>query len=184
MKNNHRRRLDKVFGQEASEIMTVSNNQNISLNHSGDKLLKNRNSKGHFIKGNTAAVGASGNPNPPNQFQIGNQTARTNGMFSKFFAPHQNMFNLVKFATLDDELALTRVRVQSNLLLTEKLKEEIRLAECDDNKKHLLDILWRMEGSIDVLIFRIESLTKTISKVGIEAAKRKIEEPNKTRSYI
>jgi hypothetical protein len=161
-----------VFRREASEKMMVNNYQHSSQNNSGDKLLKNRNNKGHFIKGNTVAVGAGGNPNPPNQFQMGNQVAKKHGMFANFLPEKQSMFELARFASLDDELALSRVRVQTNLELIEYLKQDIRQAESDENKRRLLDILWKMEEHIDVLVFRIESLTKTISRVGVDAAQR------------
>jgi hypothetical protein len=49
------------------------------------QAIPQRNSKGHFAKGNTIAVGASGNPDPKNQFQSGNQAARKHGMFANLF---------------------------------------------------------------------------------------------------
>ncbi|MHA2940316.1 hypothetical protein ACXJY6_18735 [Vibrio sp. RC27] len=130
----------------------------------------NRNSKGRFIKGNTAAAGGRGNPNPLNQFPPGNQTARTNGAYSNSLPGH--MFEMAKFATLQDELDLARTRLQMNLELMGKLERDIEHAESEELKLRMLDIHHKMNSQIDVLTFRIESLTKTISKIGVSSCQR------------
>lgn len=132
-----------------------------------------RNSKGHFVKGNTVAVGASGNPDPCNKFEPGNQAARKSGLFAKLFPEvTSEMFEWASVATLDDELNLCRVMLQTNLELTEQLKADIKQVEEPELKRRMLDALFKMEGNTVAWITRIESITKTISKVGLTMVMR------------
>jgi hypothetical protein len=101
------------------------------------------------------------------RFEIGNQAAKKSGLFSNFIPePDQDMLKLLREATLNDELDMTRVRMQMGLKLINDLNMDIGQAESEETKKVLEDILWKMDAHLDVLVFRIESMTKTISRVG------------------
>jgi hypothetical protein len=86
---------------------------------------------------------------------------------------------LAKEATLEDELDLTRVRLQMTLEWINDLKVDISQAESEETKTELEDILSKMDAHLDVLIFRIESLTKTISRVGLNTTQQERERVDK-----
>lgn len=128
-----------------------------------------RNAKGHFAPGNTISVGASGNPNPPNQFTRGNQTARKHGGYAKYLTAENadGLFADASAMGLEDELEFTRAR---SLVLTQSLTRIYQdMANEQDvaTRTELYGLYLKAEQALERNIARIESLHRTISGIEI-----------------
>lgn len=128
-----------------------------------------RNAKGHFAPGNTISVGASGNPNPPNQFTRGNQTARKHGGYAKYLTAENadGLFADASAMGLEDELEFTRAR---SLVLTQSLTRIYQdMANEQDvaTRTELYGLYLKAEQALERNIARIESLHRTMSGIRV-----------------
>lgn len=132
-----------------------------------------RDERGYFLPGNQIAVGASGNPNPSNSFEQGNQAARRSGVYSRLFPESKmEMFEYSRQATLEDELELTRTRMQAGIEFLNRVVDDMVAANSVEEKLSLYDNYQKTENRLDVLTARIESLTKTMSNLGIDVVNK------------
>ncbi|MDW6094043.1 hypothetical protein SBX64_16005 [Vibrio rhizosphaerae] len=132
-----------------------------------------RDDKGLFLPKNTVSVGCPGNPNPENQFQPGNQISRKGGIYARYFPEQkQVMFDASEIATLDDELMLTRVRLQSGIEYLAKIAEDLQTASSMEERISLYESYVKTQAGLDSLTSRIESITNTMSKLGIDVVNK------------
>lgn len=129
-----------------------------------------RDERGYFVAGNDAAAGNAGNTNvPANAFEPGNQVARKGGLYARFFPEaKQHMFDAADVATLDDELVLCRARLQSGIEYLGKIHEDMATAKAVEDRISLYESFVRVNGQLDTLTGRIESITRTLSSLGID----------------
>ncbi|CZF79708.1 hypothetical protein [Grimontia marina] len=131
-----------------------------------------RDEKGRFAPCNSLSVGNPGNPSPSNPATAGNQRARKSGLYAKYFpSEKQHMFDAADTATLEDELQLTRARLQSGIEYLGKIHEDMAQAETVEDRISLYESFTRVNAQLDVLTGRIESLTRTMSTLGIDIVK-------------
>lgn len=94
---------------------------------------------------------------------------RKGGIYARYFPTEkQVMFDAAFTATLDDELALTRARLQNSIEYLGKIHEDIANAEDLEQRVALYESFTRLNGQLDTLTARIESLTRTMSTLGID----------------
>ncbi|WP_283130782.1 hypothetical protein [Enterovibrio norvegicus] len=94
---------------------------------------------------------------------------RKGGIYARYFPTEkQVMFDAAFTATLDDELALTRARLQNSIEYLGKIHEDIANAENLEQRVALYESFTRLNGQLDTLTARIESLTRTMSTLGID----------------
>ncbi|WP_407330564.1 hypothetical protein [Enterovibrio sp. 27052020O] len=129
-----------------------------------------RDSKGRFQSGHSVSVGNQGNTNvPSNSFVEGNQAARKGGLYARYFPEaKQHMFDAADTATLDDELMLTRARLQSGIEYLGKIHEDMASATTVEDRISLYESFTRVNGQLDNLTARIESITRTMSSLGLD----------------
>jgi hypothetical protein len=132
-----------------------------------------RDSRGWFIQGNQVALYNEGNPNPENQFGAYNQAARKSGIYSRLFdESKKEMFEYSRIATLEDELELTRTRMQAGIEFLNRVADDLRSASTMEERISLYENYQKTESRLDVLTGRIESLTKTLSSLGIDVVSK------------
>lgn len=133
-----------------------------------------RDESGRFAPGNRESVGAPGNTNVPvNAFEAGNQVARKGGIYARYFPEQkQHMFDLSQIATLNDELMLTRARLQSGIEYLGKIHTDMENASSLDERIALYESFTRVNTQLDTLTGRIESMTRTLSSLGIDSVNK------------
>ncbi|PCE67541.1 hypothetical protein [Salinivibrio sp. YCSC6] len=133
-----------------------------------------RDEGGRFKPGHTVSVGNAGNTNVPvNAFEVGNQAARKGGIYARYFPEQkQHMFDLSQIATLNDELMLTRARLQSGIEYLGKIHADMENASSLDERIALYESFTRVNTQLDTLTGRIESMTRTLSSLGIDAVNK------------
>ncbi len=94
---------------------------------------------------------------------------RKGGMYARYFpAEKRYMFDAADMATLDDELMLTRARLQSGIEYLGKIHADMAQASTMEERISLYESFNRCNSGLDTLTARIESLTKTMSSLGID----------------
>ncbi|SHO54399.1 hypothetical protein [Vibrio quintilis] len=152
---------DKKIKKENSKNKSSSSAESAEQKHNG------RDNKGRFIVGN------AGNPNPEYSFEPGNQAARKGGIYARYFPEQkQVMFDASAVATLEDELMLTRVRLQSGIEYLAKITEDLHDASSMEERISLYESYNKTQTGLDVLTARVESITNTMSKLGIDVVNK------------
>lgn len=145
-----------------------------------------RDESGRFAPGNRESVGGPGNTNVPvNAFEEGNQVARKGGIYARYFPEQkQHMFDLSQIATLNDELMLTRARLQSGIEYLGKIHADMENASSLDERIALYESFTRVNTQLDTLTGRIESMTRTLSALGIDGVNKEkiVADTNRLRS--
>ncbi len=94
---------------------------------------------------------------------------RKGGMYARYFpAEKRYMFDAADVATLDDELMLTRARLQSGIEYLGKIHADMAQATTLEERISLYESFNRCNAGLDTLTARIESLTRTMSSLGID----------------
>jgi hypothetical protein len=135
---------------------------------------RERDERGYFLPGNTVAVGNPGNTGEPtNAFEKGNQLRRKGGIYARLFPESkQEMFDLSQCATLEDELILTRTRLQTGIEYLQRIAEDLLNAISVEERIALYENYQKTENRMDVLTGRVESITKTLSSMGIDVVNK------------
>ncbi|OOE43426.1 hypothetical protein [Salinivibrio kushneri] len=133
-----------------------------------------RDESGRFKPGHSFSAGNVGNTNVPvNAFDEGNQVARKGGIYARYFPEQkQHMFDLSQIATLNDELMLTRARLQSGIEYLGKIHADMENASSLDERIALYESFTRVNTQLDTLTGRIESMTRTLSALGIDGVNK------------
>ncbi|OEE65863.1 hypothetical protein A1OO_08625 [Enterovibrio norvegicus FF-33] len=101
------------------------------------------------------------------------ESFRKGSFYARYFpADKQVMFDAAFTATLEDELLLTRARLQSGIEYLGKIHEDLSKAETLKERVALYEAFTRLNGQLDILTGRIESLTRTMSTLGIDVVRR------------
>ena len=124
-----------------------------------------RDERGHFLKGNQVAVGAAGNPHPPNLFKPGNRYSRKHGGYSKFFPAGK--FDEARELRLRDELILARTQLISMIEATQRIEVDIIETKDPEVKADLYRSMIKIQEQVDQRIARIESITRTLSSIEV-----------------
>jgi len=122
---------------------------------------------------------------PVNAFEEGNQVARKGGIYARYFPEQkQHMFDLSQIATLNDELMLTRARLQSGIEYLGKIHADMENASSLDERIALYESFTRVNTQLDTLTGRIESMTRTLSALGIDGVNKEkiVADTNRLRS--
>lgn len=82
------------------------------------------------------------------------------------------MFDASAVATLEDELMLTRVRLQSGIEYLAKITEDLHDASSMEERISLYESYNKTQTGLDVLTARVESITNTMSKLGIDVVNK------------
>jgi hypothetical protein len=145
-----------------------------------------RDESGRFKPGHSVSAGNAGNTNVPvNAFEEGNQVARKGGIYARYFPEQkQHMFDLSQIATLNDELMLTRARLQSGIEYLGKIHADMENASSLDERIALYESFTRVNTQLDTLTGRIESMTRTLSALGIDGVNKEkiVADTNRLRS--
>ncbi|PJC87825.1 terminase [Vibrio sp. HA2012] len=163
----------KVLGEKSQQDKSDSSNSTArdSENHKADK--PQRDEKGLFLPGNTVSIGCPGNPKPSYSFEPGNQLQRKGGIYARLFPDtKQVFFDFSEIATLDDELMLARTQLQSAIEYAEMISEDLRNARSMDERISLYDNLNKTQQGIGFLMNKVESMTKTLSSLQIDAVNK------------
>jgi hypothetical protein len=138
-------------------------------NHNTDQ----RDEKGWFKAGNRVAVGNSGNPEPSYSFEYGNQLRRKSGVYSRLLTDDmREKHEYSKQASLEDELDITRTRLQAGIEFLQRIAEDMANSNAIEERLALYDNYQKTESRMDVLTGRIESITKTLSSIGIDVVNK------------
>ncbi|SIO96073.1 hypothetical protein [Vibrio spartinae] len=161
--------------REKSELPKTYENTQLSPPEIGNHNLDGeRDEKGRFKAGHSQSVGNSGNLHPEYSFEPGNQLRRKSGMYARYLPPSAlEMFEVSETATLEDELALTRVRLQMGLEYLKQIMADLQSAPSAEVRASLYESYAKAQTNLDVLTSRIESITNTISKLGLDVVGRK-----------
>lgn len=147
-----------------------SENANSASAESGKPNTEGRDEKGWFLPGNQIALGNEGNPNPENLFQPGNRVSLKGGIYARLFPEtKQEFFDFSEIATLDDELMLARTQLQSGIEFIEMITNDLKNATSVDERISLYDNLNKTQQGVGFLMNKVESLTKTLSSLQIDA---------------
>jgi hypothetical protein len=132
-----------------------------------------RDEKGWFKSGNQIAVGNTGNPEPSCSFEHGHQLSRRSGVYARLLTDDMKAkHEFSKFATLEDELDFTRTRYQAGIEYLQRIAEDMKNSTTIDERLALYDNYQKTENRMDVLTGRIESITKTLSSIGIDVVNK------------
>ncbi|OEF57956.1 hypothetical protein [Enterovibrio norvegicus] len=105
--------------------------------------------------------------------EVSGEPFRKGCFYARYFpADKQVMFDTAFTATLEDELLLTRARLQSGIEYLGKIHEDIAHASSLKERVALYEAFTRLNGQLDTLTGRVESLTRTMSTLGIDVVKR------------
>ncbi len=150
-----------------------SENANSADAESGNHNLDERDEAGRFKPGHSLSVGNAGNPKPSYSFEPGNQLQRKGGIYARLFPEtKQTFFDFSEIATLDDELMLARTQLQSAIEYAEMISEDLRNARSMDERISLYDNLNKTQQGIGFLMNKVESMTKTLSSLQIDAVNK------------
>ncbi|PWI34844.1 hypothetical protein DI392_00760 [Vibrio albus] len=168
-----RKNSDKKKSSTKNLQKNKSDSPNSTPTDPKDRNMAERDAAGRFKPGHSLSVGNSGNPEPSCSFEPGNQLRRKGGIYARYFPESkQAMFDFSECATLEDELILTRTRLQAGIEYLGKISEDLQNATAMEEKISLYDSYQKTENRIDVLTARIESITKTLSNLGIDVVTR------------
>ena len=151
-----------------------SSKQSDSTSSNSEKCnLDERDSKGRFQPGHSLSVGNSGNPEPSCSFEPGHTLSRKGGIYARYFPEQkQHMFDLSEVATLEDELTLSRARLQSGIEYMGKITEDLQNASSVEERISLYESYTKTQNGLDTLTARIESITKTLSGLGVDVVNK------------
>lgn len=112
--------------------------------------------------------GKPGNPHPSQSFEVGNQHARKHGGYSARF-DDQSLFDEAAQMSLEEELKLCRARALNCIDTMKKIRTDMANADSVDQRIELYNAITSTEQALDRNIVRIESITKTLSSIRIDA---------------
>jgi len=150
-----RRYIKKTAAQSAQSIVrkTAQKPQKRNATPSAKKSKSNR-----------------GNPNPSQRFSAGNKHSAKHNGYARYLPDADELFDDAAQFELVDELHFVRVRILSATRILGRLRQDFEEADDPEVRSNISAQITSAEMALDRNIARVESLERTISSLGLDAA--------------